>query len=753
MANNIDFITSIRHEHDFEEVVRRVAKYIYDAEAYLCGGPYDGGRDLNYKVQGVEVKEAVQISIQRTSIEAKILEDAQKTLKLVEEHGYPKKLTFFWNQTLSASKKLTIKKEIRNSTGVSLELYDASELEQIITNDVPEILTYLLEDIHGHRVTAPATLDAKARTFYDYLALSKDATEFKSHILDAEILSILLGTPMSRDELFLTLEKSQEKKGPITSRLGYLVNNGRVINVEGMLSLSEREQIRINAIVGRDELLRKELLEKLKAYSEESIGYDLSVEALELIKKVYSASVEIQISEIAFDPPKLSIAKNIVRDIEGLIRSKKKLTETNAKEIARNLIGIASENEYLSNYCSSALCVNLLKQRKLEKYIKEKNFFIYLDATVFIRYLTLFRFKSSVSAEIESQVTSSLKSTVAELKNVKTFITREHLEESIRHITQAEKIASFANDDLIQKFGDSKNVYFNLYLKVRADRRKPYDFDRFLEELIGYEKNGQDYHTKFNAYMLCAQRFLTIADIAVAEYPYSDGLEEDPSAKRIFKSYESYTSRIRKSRKFRSVKNDLIACYILADTHRHVDSSGAGHTPILITWDSTQHDLRRFYREVHPFSEWIIYSPQRAIERFSMLDFKMDGDILKDNVMAILDEDYIKDSSIIDTLAVFLGEDKIESDSIISLLSKLSNRTHSESKEQNDLDVESKNSVNEILIFLQNRFRNRFADLRRIFASPSYEVVLVRLLTSFIEGKADKEKLAEELESLANEKI
>lgn len=751
MANNIDFITSIRHEHDFEKLVRKVAKYIYDAEAYLCGGPYDGGRDLNYKVQGIEIKEAVQISIQKTAIEAKILEDAQKTLKLVSEHGYPKKLTFFWNQTLSASKKLAIKRDVRNSTGVSLEIYDATELEQIITDDVPEILTFLVETIHGYNKPVPATLDAKARTFYDYLALSKDATEFKSHILDAQILSILLGTPMAKEELFSILEKSHEKKGPITSRLGYLINTGRVIDLEGVLSLSEREQVRINSIVSRDELLRKELLEKLKSYSQESIGHDLSVEALELIKKVYSASVEIQISEIAFDPPKLSIAKNIVRDIENLIKSKKNLTESSAKEIARKFIEIASGNEYLSTYCSSALCVNLLSQQKLEKYIKEKNFFIYLDATVFIRYLTLYRLKGHASVEVESQVTLALRNAVGELKNVKMFITREHLEESIRHITQAEKISSFANDELIQRFGDSKNVYFNLYLKVRANSKSLYNFDSFLEDLIGYEKNGQDQHTKFNAYLLCTQRFLNNASITVAEYPYSEGLEEEAAPQKILRNYEIYTNRIRKTRKFRSVKNDLIACYILADTHRHVDSSGTGHVPILITWDSTQHDLRAFYREVHPFSEWMIYSPQRAIERFSMLDFKMDGEILKDNVMAILDEDYIRDSSIIDTLAVFLGEDKIESDSIIALLSKLSNRTLSESKEYSELDVESKNSVNEVLIFLQNKFRHRFADLRKVFASPAHEDLIVQLLKGFIEGKIDKEKTAEQFEALVDE--
>jgi hypothetical protein len=97
MSNNIDFITSIKDELAFEEVVRQVAKYIYDAEAYLSGGSYDGGRDLIYKRGGREVKEAVQITIQEKNLTQKIVADAEKVKRLVDEHNYPEVLTLFWS--------------------------------------------------------------------------------------------------------------------------------------------------------------------------------------------------------------------------------------------------------------------------------------------------------------------------------------------------------------------------------------------------------------------------------------------------------------------------------------------------------------------------------------------------------------------------------------------------------------------------------------------------------------------------------
>lgn len=64
MNNNVDFISSIKTISDFEELVRRFVQKTYSADAYLVGGPYDGGRDLVYAIRGKQVREAIQISTQ-----------------------------------------------------------------------------------------------------------------------------------------------------------------------------------------------------------------------------------------------------------------------------------------------------------------------------------------------------------------------------------------------------------------------------------------------------------------------------------------------------------------------------------------------------------------------------------------------------------------------------------------------------------------------------------------------------------------
>jgi hypothetical protein len=131
-----------------------------------------------------------------------------------------------------------------------------------------------------------------------------------------------------------------------------------------------------------------------------------------------------------------------------------------------------------------------------------------------------------------------------------------------------------------------------------------------------------------------------------------------------------------------------------------------------------------------------------------MLQFKMKSEIHKDNVLAIIDEDYIRNSSLIDTLAAFLGDDKIESDSIIALLTKLTGKIHNEAIDLQDVESEGKVAINNALIVLQNGFRDNFEQLRSLFSQSKSEPDLFAALEQFISGKADSHKLVENFQAL-----
>ncbi|EGR0079986.1 hypothetical protein FR277_16240, partial [Vibrio cholerae] len=100
--NNVDLISSIKSETDFEKLVQMYVKRIYDdARAYLVGGPWDNGKDLVINRRGKEIKEVVQISTQEKQIEKKVEDDLKKVVKLVDEHDYPEVLNFFWSHPIS----------------------------------------------------------------------------------------------------------------------------------------------------------------------------------------------------------------------------------------------------------------------------------------------------------------------------------------------------------------------------------------------------------------------------------------------------------------------------------------------------------------------------------------------------------------------------------------------------------------------------------------------------------------------------
>ncbi len=748
MANNIQFITSITRQTDFEDIVRRIVKVIYDADAYLVGGPYDSGLDLVYKRAGTEAKEAIQITIQEKNIENKVLEDAKKTRLLVDEHQYPERLTLFWSRTMSNRKKLDLKKLVRSETGIELEIYDATQIDQIITEDEPSILTYLLSVVHKIDISKTTNIDPKDRAFYDYLALGRDTANLKNSIIDAQIISRLLNSPLSKEKLVAQLDSSGVRRGVTSARANALAKAGRIHIVDEEISLTENEHSRITNILAKDEAERLDLLSRLSTYSIEKIGEDISKEALEIIIDVYRASsVDIQMSEIIFEPPRMAIAKSLVNKLEALIQSKGEIENVTAHRLAKELLKIGAENNYLSNQCSSLLCIQLLSQRKLEKYIQGKIFFIYLDATVYIRYLALYGFNKPEYFDAEMNITADLRESIKNLPAYKVAVTRDHLEETVRHITQAEKISRFASDDILSKFGESKNVYFNLYARERR-RLSNFSFDDFLEKLIGYERSNAAGYTNFNAYMACIQRFNGIAQI---EVPECQNIEHDQTAKRISSRYETWAAQIGKSRKHRTAFNDVAAAYIMSDENRNRDSNGYGHTPIFVTWDSTQHNLRQIFREEFPHAEWFVYSPQRAIERFSMLDFSVDAKAIKDSVLAIIDEDYTKDSSLIDALAGIFGEDKVEADAIISVLAKLSGRLHGETSESSHFEAEEKTTIAEALLSIEYEFRNVFDEVRKSFATPENQDRIVNMLSNYLSGSLKMDGLNQQVKILIDE--
>lgn len=754
MDNNVGFIKTIKKVADFEELVRRFAQKIYSADAFLIGGPYDGGRDLVYSVRNREIKQAIQISIQEKQIETKIEEDLEKTLLLISDHSYPPNLIFFWSQPISASKEEELKTNARKNYGITLEFFDANKIAQKITNEYPDVLAYLLEDIHKYKPSSNLEIDIRQRAFYDYLVLSKETASLKHVIIDSHIVSMLYTNKLSQDDVIAQLEILEVPLQAIKSRIGCLKKEDRVVSDEGLLRLTDFELTRINNLALKDQIGRDQVLVAINGITQEYTKIPMAEEILELIKEAYGASVDIQVSEENFEPPKLYIIKKAVEDIIALLVRSAGLSMADAKNASHELVETAAENEYLSSYCSTRLCIGLLNQSKLEKYIDKKTFFLYIDAPVFIHYLAAMRFPDVCKDGAFSSV-KHLKESIKSLKTKEARVTLEHFEETVRHLENAEKISRFANDELIASLGDSKNVFFNLYTRVKAVSKEGYNFNNFLEDFIGFESSGRYSQTDFQSLVRCTRTYIEMGGIRVvtAEQELEDFFYRD--------LFRKFSQIFRGKRKWQTFKNDVLACQILGDESKHLDREKQLQTPMLITWDSTQHALRKVYREKRPHDEWVVYTPQRAIERLSMIDLRINSSDLKDGVLSIIDEDFFKDSrggSLLDTLAIFLGDNHTEGAAVVSLLTKLTRRVNEEHEDHSYSELEGYNTLNEVLIFTQKEFGSDFSKVKKVFSEEKFSAELLKLLESVIKkdfGDEQKENYKMNIEKMVadNENI
>ncbi|HDS3025805.1 TPA: hypothetical protein QIE65_004806, partial [Klebsiella quasipneumoniae subsp. similipneumoniae] len=455
MDNNILFISSIERYNDFEEVVRRFLQRMFNADAYITNGPYDGGKDVVYSVRGREIREVIQVSIIKKGLEDKLEEDLIKTDDLIQKYNYPPVLNFFWSHKISESKLETLKSNARKNYGITLEFYDANRISQKITNDYPEILTFLLEDIHNYQPSKKDELDIKEIAFYEYLVLSKDAANLKNVIIDSYIVSLLTVQGKSEHDLINETQILGLHNETLKNRLYLLKRDNRIVLDEDLYSLSEVESKRIRNLELKEIAKRNEVLTIIGNATSKYFSENISVEVLDLIKEAYAESVNLQLNELNFESPRNQIVKGIIKQLEKLITEKGKISNSLSSKLANELVELSGRNEYLSDYCSSRLCITLLNQKKLERYIDNKTFFLYLDAPVLIPYLVALRYGKISNSEKSISTVQTLKKIVINLKNRYIRVTQEHLEETARHLVNAMKISSFANDELVGKIGNS----------------------------------------------------------------------------------------------------------------------------------------------------------------------------------------------------------------------------------------------------------------------------------------------------------
>ncbi|HGY1010443.1 TPA: hypothetical protein ACNUUR_003076 [Aeromonas salmonicida] len=738
MDNNMTFISSIKSDPDFKELIKQYVELIYNGHAYIVDGPWDNGKDIVYNVGGKEKREAIQITIQEKNIEEKIKSDLEKVHSLVENHAYPPTLTFFWSHPISENKLDQFKTHAKLTHGITLEFFDAKRISQDITKKYPKLLSYLIEKIHNY---APlkyidSEIDIKQRTFYEYLLLSKDTANLKNSITDAYIISLLQETALDIDRIFDSMKDMRLRKGTLQGRLNTLISSGRVEKTpNGIYQLSAEEKTRITSQTLTDLAKKEELLDIIRKELTSYTEIDLSIKILELVKKAYEESIDVQIKEIEFQPPKTQIINDIIFSIRALLKDKCGLTASQAQCLSERIVEITASNDYLSCHCSAKLCISLLSNHKLERYIEKRRFYIYFDAPVLIPYVVVTSFKNKELFDKSLVNVSVMRDVINSINNKELRVSIEHFEETVRHLEHAYKLSTFVTAELSKELGPSKNVFFNVYLKWKNNQPDSYGFSNFLYSFIGVD---EDEKNNFQTYSKYLGDFIEASNINTINY-YNDIPDGYLTKVKKELSWEAPN----KNRPNQAIDNDIICTAALGDEKLHLDERGELSTPMLITLDSSQYTLRNVVRNIFRNKEWLVYTPQRAIERLSMLSMKISPQSLKEGVLATISDDYFfnnKTKSLMDTLAIIISDSPAGQGDIIKLVTSLKRSLTDEQLDQTQIDIEQYNMISNVLLYTHKEFKSDFEKIVRLFTSTKLKEPLITLLLDTIKSNFDDMK-------------
>ena len=123
------------------------------------------------------------------------------------------------------------------------------------------------------------------------------------------------------------------------------------------------------------------------------------------------------------------------------------------------------------------------------------------------------------------------------------------------------KISSFANDELVGKIGNSKNVFFNTYINIKKSQPSSYNFENFLEDFIGYEDTSGSIDAKFYKLSRSVSQYLNLNRIEVIS---TSVYQEDRIIEEVAKKFSRQISGSKK-RNQRAVNNDIYAALTLSD--------------------------------------------------------------------------------------------------------------------------------------------------------------------------------------------
>lgn len=754
-------------ESNFNELIINFAKEYYETrEVHISNGPYDGGIDLVYAKNGKEQKRNIQITVQDKGYERKLIEDLQKAQENSVKYSYQKRLDFYISHPITQSKKNKLIRDAEVNYDIDLKIYDAKKLSGL-ASEFKSIRNTIQKFNRTAFPTDKINIDKNSKILFDTLTMSKDTTQLKNDFIKSFILFHFFENGESKvSSVIEGLNKVFYDKFPDSfyeNEIGRLKQENSIQTISEVkpktYDLSPEMREKFQKINQTSEIQEAELLSEVDSVLTRFNLQKETENIVNLLVDLYNSNYEADVNETQHvtNGHSQKIHK-IFSEIICYIQKNSEFSETQANDIARNLLIVCKKNDYLNKASVSNMFTNLFKSDKLEYYLSQAERKVYLDTQILLQFIC----NIYSEEKIDDQLHNAIRVFIDSIENAKVPIslntTTDYVREVSAHLQNALKLERFLSLDYIQDLGKSKNVFFNYYLALKENGADFEDFNAFIDDLLGIETPPyNDINFIETVAQVIVERF-ELLNISVETPRWYEPNEY----KKYRKEYEvslSYSQHDNKS--YEARKHDLNAILHICDNQFDMKEYDFIE-PYFITWDTSFYEARRSLMKLKNLSFWYLMPPLKFANTISVIDFKVNSEALNYNIISVIEDNFNLSSqsiSFIDLMNSFVDNGEVSKWKLGGIFAKMRNKLREELDINDFQKLKHGNlPIDEFLLMVRNHYQDpstkyNYSELTSLFGNNDYANEISEIISSNLDGFTEGKKIKNTIIDSLNELI
>ncbi len=721
----------------------------------LTDGPYDSGIDIrpadfdNVKI----IFQATTTENNGNRLDKKIDDDLKKVVILNEQYGIPLKVKYFTNRPLTNKKIFSLRNTAKEQHSILLSIIDGKALAAA-TATHKELKNLLLEfsNIHVESNSDGYFDNERTKALYDLMSIGF-STDIKFSIITSYILNHLFKSgPKYEYEILDDLNthfKSKISSEYFESVKNRLFSEERiVIDNKRQITLKDSEKNRLENLLESyrlsEALLRSDIITTCSEYGIEGV----TDKVIEYLCKMHECNYNINVSEFTTRTYKTYDLKTFLGEFKTYL-----LTiidnGNGVEELIQKLIIIADKHEILTRIAAGSAYTNVSELERLQEYINHHrdNNTIFLDTNVAINIL-LASFERLPEFQNQFFKSASHLLRYSETNNLKFNFAGFYLSELTRLFTNALSLIPFTEMKVFNSLGGSENpvyLYYSSLIELDVEYEN-LSFSEFLGNFGIILKNGEKQEHRY--YRNKIENILKGIDVNVV---FSD--KEYTHIGKVRGLIKEDLNSASTKKPSGAIAHDAHMFCILGDPDTNVNPI----EPIFCTMDKGLYKTRNSYFDEFPsHTKWLMYSPTRLMDHYSMMSFQIREGSLNTELLTILEQDHkfqSKTMNLLDSLALIINNPKNGvSVKYINALAKLRSEHIVQSNQPTENTENTPNNYAVDIVFselykhyLTNDFSEKSSSFKYLFSVDDHYDSVIKILSREISLVAKKGMISNKL--------